>query len=144
MTTIPIATARKRPLRILLVEDHTDTLLMLQRVLGWEDYEVLAARGFAEGLKLGLARAPDLLIADLKLPDGSGWQLLARLREVFPGLVGVAASGFSDPRVVARSAEEGFRLHLSKPIDFVQLFGVVQECDAERGDVATVGPPGIA
>jgi DNA-binding NtrC family response regulator len=119
---------RHRPLRVLLVDDHADTLALMRRVLRWAHYEVISARNFDEGLRLGLTRNPDVLISDIRLPDGSGWQLLTRLRQAHPDLVGVAASGVGTAADVARSEQAGFCLHLTKPIDVGALGDVIERC----------------
>jgi CheY-like chemotaxis protein len=126
----PFQRRRHRPLRILLVDDHADTLAMMRQVLRWADHEVLVARGYDEGLRLGLTGAPDVLVSDIRLPDGSGWQLLARLKEAHPRLVAVAASGVGAAADVARSEEAGFCVHLTKPIDLAALRAAIERCVA--------------
>jgi CheY-like chemotaxis protein len=122
---------RPRPLRILLVDDHADTLAMMRRVLCWQDHVVVTAGGYEEGLRLGLTLAPDVLVSDVRLPDGSGWQLMERLRQAHPGLAGVAASGYGTAADVARSERAGFCAHLTKPIDVAALQATIERCAAE-------------
>ena len=117
-----------RHLRILLVDDHADTLALLQRVLGWENHEVIAAHSYTEALHLGLTRAPDVLISDIRLPDGSGWHLLEQLKQAHPRIVGVAASGVGSAQDVARSEQAGYCMHLTKPVDFTRLGDAIRRC----------------
>jgi len=62
----------------------------------------------------------DLLISDAGLPDGTGAELITRLRELQP-VPGVAISGFGMNGDVQKSLAAGFSTHLIKPITFEQL-----------------------
>jgi two-component system nitrogen regulation response regulator GlnG len=95
------------------------------------EYEVIPAADFDESLRLGLTRAPDVLVSDYRLPGGSGWQLLSELRARHPGLVGVAASGVGTAADVARSEQVGCSLHLTKPIDYAALVDTIEWCVAD-------------
>src|SRR5258706_13482848 len=70
----------------------------------------------------------NLLITDVTLPDGSGWTLLKRLRELMPALPGIAVTGHAHPRDIDRSERAGFCIHLSKPIKPEQLCDAIRRC----------------
>ena len=69
----------------------------------------------------------DLLISDIGLPDGSGVELMQKIREISP-LPGIALSGFGMQHDIERSKEAGFLEHLTKPINFAQLQAVITRC----------------
>jgi CheY-like chemotaxis protein len=62
----------------------------------------------------------DAVISDLGLPDGTGNELMAQLRERH-GLRGIALSGYGMEKDTEESREAGFIAHLIKPVDFNQL-----------------------
>lgn len=66
--------------RILCVEDHEDTRLMLTYLLEREGYYVIAAENAAVGLALTQTQPFDLLILDVWLPDESGNKLCRKVR----------------------------------------------------------------
>ena len=68
----------------------------------------------------------DLLICDIGLPDGTGVDLMKRLRKT-SSVRGIALSGFGMDHDVERSREAGFLAHLTKPVDFQRLLGVIDE-----------------
>ena len=70
--------------RILCVEDHEDTRLMLANLLESQGYEAMTAEDATEGLKLAREGAFDLLIIDIWLPDENGNKLCRRVREFEP------------------------------------------------------------
>ena len=106
----------KRPLRLLVVEDHPDTRKGLELFLGMFGFEVR----FAEDVRSALAAAGeetfDALLSDIGLPDGNGWELLRELekRGHLPAAA-IAMSGFSTAKDLAQSEATGFHAHLIKP-----------------------------
>lgn len=118
-------------LRILLVEDHTATRRAMVAILTSLGHEVRAAGTLVEAL--GLAEgggAFDLVISDLALPDGSGHDLMRRLKETRRNLHGVAISGFGMADDVRRSREAGFDEHLTKPVSRERLQEVLSHVRA--------------
>ena len=103
---------------ILLVDDHSDTLRTLAFLLGKAGYAVKTAETFEEAETL-LARC-DILVTDIGLPDGNGWDLMERFKER-GGTRGIAITGFGQQEDIARSERVGFARHLIKPIDIDDL-----------------------
>ncbi|MDB6167801.1 MAG: domain S-box [Verrucomicrobia bacterium] len=132
-TPAPGAGARREPaLRLLLVEDHDATLQVLARLLGGIGHRVTSARSLAEALEAAGKDRFDLVISDLGLPDGTGDELMMKLRELY-GLKGVALSGYGMEDDLVRSREAGFVAHLIKPVDFGQLRRVIADAINPRG-----------
>ncbi len=109
------ATAAKDSLSILLVEDHEPTRTSLAHLLTRRSYKVITASSLAEAQALADEHQFNLLISDIGLPDGTGYDLMARLKR--NGLVrGIALTGYGMEQDVARSQEVGFVAHLTKPV----------------------------
>ncbi len=114
-----------RALRILVVEDHPSTLRILQRLIARAGHDVATADCVAAGLH-ELAGPPfDLLITDLGLPDGSGFDLLAAIDQ--SRTASIAFSGFGMMDDVERCREAGFTRHVTKPIDWDHLTAIISE-----------------
>lgn len=109
-----------RPLRILLVEDHEDTLNVMAELLEFSRHEVVRATNIDSALRLAAARPFDLLVSDLGLPDGSGLDLMRQVGERY-GLRGIAVSGYGTAEDVESSQEAGFLEHLIKPVHPARL-----------------------
>lgn len=119
--------------RILLVEDHDATRAAIAHLLSRRDYEVLAAGSVAEARALARSTGRiDLLISDIGLPDGNGFDLMAELRELHP-LKGIALTGYGMDQDVMRSQSAGFAVHLTKPVTVQALDQALAETmkDAE-------------
>src|ERR1044072_762018 len=65
--------------RLIVVEDHEQTAEGLRRFLTAVGYEVFVPTDMASALSLASAVDFDVLVSDLGLPDGNGWELLKRL-----------------------------------------------------------------
>lgn len=118
-------------MRIVLVENHPDTLIYVGRYLRAGGHEVAAARNLAEARRELAAQPCDLLLSDLSLPDGDGWTLLESLGDSRPRFA-VAMSGKNSPADYARSSAAGFQHHLTKPFLPDELDRVLRELGAPR------------
>jgi PAS domain S-box-containing protein len=116
----PLAPPAKKPLNILLVEDHVDTATTMSRLLKLRGHSVTVAATGAAALQFAANTPFDFLISDLGLPDGSGLDLLKNLQKIRP-IPAIALSGYASPADIQKSKAAGFLHHLSKPIDFKTL-----------------------
>ena len=106
-------------LAILLVEDNADSADALSLALELEGYRVRLADSVAAAREA--AREPfDVLVSDLALPDGSGLDLVAEIRNHTP-VPAIALSGYGSARDKSRSAAAGFSAHLTKPVTIERL-----------------------
>ncbi len=113
--------------RILVVEDHLDSATILTRLLQRSGYSVCTAGTVQDALAAAGEDVPfELVISDLGLPDGTGYDLMRQLRERHP-LPGIALSGYAQSENVRRAIDAGFSRHLTKPIDFEKLKRVIDE-----------------
>jgi HAMP domain-containing protein/signal transduction histidine kinase len=117
--------AKRQPMRILLVEDHEDTNRSLTNLLRRRGYHVQSALSFQSALDLSANEQFDVLISDLGLPDGSGIDLIQKLASKPP--LGIALTGFGMEQDIRRSREVGFQHHLVKPIDLNKLDLLIQQ-----------------
>ncbi len=120
----------KRPLRIFVVENHEDTRFLLCLLLEQIGHTVLSAPSLAAALEALPAARCDVLISDIGLPDGSGWELMTRLGDDRPPYA-IAMSGFGMSSDRQRSLSVGYRHHLLKPFEPNQLEQLLDEAADE-------------
>jgi CheY-like chemotaxis protein len=117
-------------LRILLVEDHADTAVILARLLRRMGHEVFHAATVVDGLAVAdrelAGLGIDLVVSDVGLPDGSGLDMMRKLSSAH-GLRGIALSGFGGDVAVEQSMAAGFSRHLIKPINSALLRKTILE-----------------
>ncbi len=110
--------------RILLVEDHADSARIISSLLRSSGYEVLNADSVAAAMQVAAAETFDVLVSDLGLPDGSGLDIMRRLRQT-RSVRGIAVSGFGMESDIQKSLEAGFHEHLTKPFNVDQLLTAI-------------------
>src|SRR5690349_14944678 len=93
--------------RILLVEDHDDTARALTRLLSLSGYDVHTADSFASAIQLFDRHTFDLLISDVGLPDGSGYELMREARIRHCAACGIAVSGYGTQKDIEQSRQAG-------------------------------------
>ena len=119
-----------RKFSILLVEDHPDTAGALGQLLQEEGHRVTVADSVTAAVEAFRVVPVDVLVTDLGLPDGSGHDLLARLREIRP-IQGIVLSGYGMDADVAKSKAAGFAYHLTKPVPIGRLLRTLDDLGAE-------------
>ena len=128
----PLPDAPPRALRIFVVENHPDTLKYLRMYLEAVGHEVSTALTMQAALAALPDADPDVLLSDIGLPDGTGWELLQRLQGRFRRPVyALAMSGFGLNADQARSRAAGFRHHLLKPFSPGRLDTLLEEAARE-------------
>lgn len=116
--------------RVLVVDDHLDTLRSMKLLLTRLGYQVLAAENMTDALRIAEEEEFDMLLSDIGLPDGSGLELVKRLRET-RNVPALALSGFGMDEDVQRSRDAGFFDHLTKPVSLDRLQTAIAELDAQ-------------
>ena len=109
----------------MLVEDHPDTREALITLLGNSNYGAQGASSVEAALQLAAAQPFDVVVSDLGLPDGTGYDLMKQLRDRY-AIKGIALSGYGMEDDQRRSREVGFLDHVIKPVNVGELIAVIQ------------------
>ncbi|HMH03625.1 MAG TPA: ATP-binding protein, partial [Candidatus Udaeobacter sp.] len=118
-----------KQLRILLVEDHRDTRHAMSRLLTHFGHQTSVADSTRRALEMMASQRFDLVLCDIGLPDGSGYDVISRAKAKGP-IKAVAITGFGTDEDIRRSKEAGFDFHLIKPVDFHELRTVLEQVGA--------------
>jgi response regulator RpfG family c-di-GMP phosphodiesterase len=92
---------------ILCVDDEEGILHSLKRLLRKEDYSVLTASSGAEGLKILADHDVHLVISDQRMPQMSGTDFFAAVKEQYPDTIRVILSGYTDVDSITESINKG-------------------------------------
>jgi CheY-like chemotaxis protein len=115
--------------RILMIEDNESNAYLARFLLERRGHEVVVAPTGAEGVALADASRFDLILLDLRLPDGDGCDFvpgLARLDQADPTpVIAVSAHALAADRV--RAIEVGCRAFIEKPIDVTTFADRIEE-----------------
>jgi CheY-like chemotaxis protein len=122
------------PLRVLLAEDQPQMRSLLCAMLIRDGYEVIEVEdgpsllgALISGLLEERARAPDLIITDVRMPGLTGLEVLARLRREDWDTPVILITAFGDEALHAEAARLGATRVLDKPFELEELRGAVRE-----------------
>ena len=116
-------------LRILVVEDHSDTLQALSRLLSHFGHEISLADTAQGALNTIDSKEFDAVLCDIALPDGNGYDVITQAKRKRP-VKAVALTGFGGTEDIERGKQAGFDFHLTKPVDFHELRAVLGQIAA--------------
>ncbi len=124
----PAAEELPAALRILIVDDHTDTAKALALLLGRRNCDVRVSHDGPSGILLAKEFCPEVFLLDLGLPGLDGYEIAAMLRAEprFRDSLFVAISGYAQETDRTRSLAAGFDHHCAKPVDFHALLAVIR------------------
>ncbi len=114
--------------RLLVVDDEPDLRTLYELTLLREGYDVESAGSVEEGWSLLQQRGPggyQLVITDMRLPDGSGLDLLRRIDEAGRGEKAVVITAYGSPENAVEALKSGAYDYLTKPVDLRQFRAVV-------------------
>jgi two-component system CheB/CheR fusion protein len=120
------ASETHRILRIFIVENHPDTLEGLSMYLRGLGHSIQAAHSMREALAALRTTEIDVLLSDIGLPDGDGWELLKQAN-LPKSVYAIAMSGFGMGNDHKKSRAAGYKRHLVKPFDPLELDQALDE-----------------
>jgi DNA-binding response OmpR family regulator len=107
--------------RILVVEDEPDIARGLRDALEFEQFEVITTGLARDGLRLVRERSPDLVILDLMLPDGNGFNVCEDIRKTHPVIPIIMLTARSQETDKIRGLEVGADDYVTKPFSIGEL-----------------------
>jgi CheY-like chemotaxis protein len=124
----------RKLMRVLLLEDHEETRVLLERFVTRCGYDVLSAGTLKNGLNLLQAHQFGAILSDIALPDGTGYALISEARRRGIDALAVALSVYNYPEEVREAKLTGFDYHLTKPYDCAQLRSLLEQAAARAID----------
>jgi PAS domain S-box-containing protein len=125
---VPASPAETLPVdgvRVLVVDDNIDMVMMLASSLRQRGYSVQSAYNGPDGLKVAQQWRPDVVLLDIGLPGLDGYEVARRIRSASePELQQarlIALTGYGRDVDKDLAAEAGFDAHMTKPYDFDEL-----------------------
>src|SRR5262245_65323343 len=129
-----MATSPTKRKYILLVEDQPDHCELL--AINLEEYRLVRARNFAEGLAFATEKYFDLYILDNWLPDGTGIDLCQLIRKFDPHTPILFCSAVADEPNIQNGMSAGAQAYFLKPFDFEELQLMVARLTTVAPDTA--------
>ena len=113
---------------ILIVEDNEKNMKLVRDLLQYKGHQTLEAVNGMDGVRLAIDHVPDLILMDIQLPDISGIQALALIREqdALSSVPVLAVSASVMPEEQQKIVTSGFDAFIAKPINIKQFLDAVQ------------------
>src|SRR6476620_10260678 len=99
---------------ILIIDDEVDITTTLQRFFERARHDVVSAHTSEEGLAAFRRVRPDLVLLDLHLPDGSGMDILAQIKDENAAVIMI--TGHGDIELAVTAMQHGAENFLTKPV----------------------------
>ena len=125
--------------RLLVVEDRDSLRRMLEHALVGEGYGVETAADVGAARERIAAAGLDLVLTDLKLPDGSGLEVVRACRTADPPVPVVVMTAFGSVSTAVEAMKLGAADFLEKPVELPDLFALVSALTAPPDDAAAAG-----
>ncbi|HEX9003142.1 MAG TPA: sigma-54 dependent transcriptional regulator [Blastocatellia bacterium] len=124
--------------RILVVDDDTNVLDLMQFHLRRQGFDVFTAESGAEGLTLIADHQFDAALTDLRLPDLDGIELVKRCRELSPETEIIVITGYSSIRKAVEATLSGAFYFVEKPIKFEELLPLINKAVESRAQKTVI------
>jgi CheY-like chemotaxis protein len=116
-------------LRVLLVDDHEETLQGLALGLSANGAEVVPVSSAREAIAQFPRLRPHVLVSDLAMPEQDGYSLISEIRglaaEAGGRIPAVAVSAYASPDDRQRALRAGYHEHVAKPVEIAQLVNTI-------------------
>jgi two-component system, NtrC family, response regulator PilR len=125
---MPATPASHPPARLLVVDDEPDLRTLYELTLVREGYDVESAASVEEAWALLNGRGAggfQLLITDMRLPDGNGLDLLRRMEEAGRAEKAIVITAYGSPENAVEALKAGAYDYLTKPVDLRQFRAAV-------------------
>ena len=117
--------------RLLIADDHQVVRSGLKALLAETEFEVVAeATGGEQAVRLVAEHNPDIVLLDIRMPEGDGLTALGRIKLDHPAMKVLMISTYDNPTYVARAVALGASGYLLKGMTREQLLGAIRKVAA--------------
>lgn len=119
----------KMPRTLLLVDDDSMFLTQLERAMDKRGFSVRVATSVAEGIEQVNDQPPVFAVVDLRLDDGTGLDVVARLKELRPASRAIILTGYGNIASAVSAVKSGAIDYLAKPANADEIFEALMSDD---------------
>ncbi|MDP3482721.1 MAG: response regulator, partial [Sulfuricella sp.] len=118
---------------LLLLDDESNVTTALTRLFLHEGYQILVAHSPAEAFELLASHRVGVILSDQAMPEMSGIEFLSRIKRLYPEVMRMVLSGYTDLKLVAEAFNRGtIYKYITKPWDDGEMLSSVKEAFLEH------------
>lgn len=119
--------------KILIIDDETQLRKLLARIIGLEGYEVAEATDCATGLKMLRQYNPDVVLCDVKLPDGNGVDMVGKIKDVTPNAEVILLTAYGNIPDGVQAIKNGAFDYITKGDDNNKILPLLSRATEKAG-----------
>lgn len=119
---------------VLVVDDEDQFRELLSRIIGLEGFTVLQAKNVREGLQILDNKPVSVVVADVKLPDGSGLHLLEKIKKEYPLIEVIVITAYGTIQDGVNAMKQGAFDYITKGDDDEKIHVLVERA-AEKAQL---------
>ncbi|HEY3307294.1 MAG TPA: response regulator [Desulfuromonadaceae bacterium] len=131
-------------LTVLIAEDDDKSLELLSSILALNFPNLVfhSARNGRAGVEIFKKHLPDIIITDFNMPEMDGIQMIGEIQSIKPDVMTILVTAYGDKTIQEATASAGLEIehHLLKPINFKELFAIVNQCVTSINDLRELHP----
>ena len=128
----PLLFPKKRIKDILIIDDEEDLCWLLSNALTGKGYNVSTANTISDGMA-HLNETPDLILLDLKLPDGDGMDILPEIKRITPETLVVIISAYGSEERRQDANDKGVHSFIDKPLTEENILSTIRQFQKKDG-----------
>lgn len=129
---------------VLVVDDDEVFRQRLARAFEARGYDAVQAKDAEQALALAGADSPEYAVVDLRMPGGSGLELVSGLKSIDPTTEVIVLTGFGSIATAVDAVRRGAVDYLTKPADVDEILGALERRVRGAGVVELDGVPSLA
>lgn len=118
---------------LLIVEDDKTARDIIVRMVGlkFPTYTIYSADNGKKGLELFKEHIPKMVITDINMPEMDGIEMAREIRSIHANTTYIVLTAYGNKSFFDEFKDIGYCAYLMKPIDFKELFTMIEKCSAE-------------
>ena len=118
--------------KILVVDDEKHISTAIAALVKGEGFKTLVANDGNTALKMIRSETPDVMLADIRMPEMDGMEVMRQAKDLDPDLPVVILTAYAELRGAVKAIKVGAHDYLSKPFDNQEVIRVIHRALAER------------
>ena len=113
---------------VLFVDDEKQILKSIKRMFIDSDYKMFFAESGGDALDILSNNQVDIVISDMKMPEMDGYELLKKIKNLYPSVIRIILSGYSDEDIIYKSIHSNLvKLYIFKPWKTEELKNTIDD-----------------